>query len=562
MLQKHLFTAFVLTVFFAFSCWLMFSTFGYDEKEQNLMIANKVNSDFISHIALIRSFSLGDNLTRVTHGRLPEYPLFPGEPIRYHFIFYMLVGLLEKVGLRIDWALNVPSIMGFFLLLTMIYLLAKYIFKDVWVALLSVLLFLFNGSFAFIRFFNIHPLSSNSFRDIYENRNFPAFGPWDSGEIAAFWNLNIYTNQRHLALAYGLVLLFIYTSLRLQKESWSKQRTYALIWGLVFWLLPYFHQPSLLLLGIIIASYWFLFPNLRKYLFLIGLVALMGVTPQLLGIRHGESLINWFPGYLIHGSLTLEHFYTYWLQNIGFHVFFIPLGFLLVFKETRKIFIPLIPIFIIPNLVTFSPEAAANHKFFNLFIILGNMLTAYTLVLMASRIKKRYFLARTFGFLTVMLFIFSLTLSGVIDIFAMKNDIVGSYQDISSNPLASWVFSNTKPSDVFISADYINPISLTGRKLFLGWPYFAWSAGYNTYKRTDVEKKIFQSDDVSYQCKLLSEYGLHYILLVSPQEALEFTPNYSIFVTHGYPLYTTDTGNIKYTIYSVNQYCKGYPGYE
>ncbi|TSC86331.1 MAG: hypothetical protein G01um10147_943 [Microgenomates group bacterium Gr01-1014_7] len=80
-----------------------------------MLIATKAWSDFASHIPLIRSFSLGDNF-------LPEYPLFPGEPIRYHFLFYAVVGYLEKLGLRIDYAFNILSALSFAFLIISIYL--------------------------------------------------------------------------------------------------------------------------------------------------------------------------------------------------------------------------------------------------------------------------------------------------------------------------------------------------------------------------------------------------------------------------------------------------------
>ena len=107
-----------------FSFFLMVRTFSYDAKTNSMLIATKAWSDFGSHIPLIRSFSMGDNYSRLFNGQAPEYPLFPGEPIRYHFLFYALVGLLEKTGIRIDWALNIPSALGFFFLMVMIWVLA------------------------------------------------------------------------------------------------------------------------------------------------------------------------------------------------------------------------------------------------------------------------------------------------------------------------------------------------------------------------------------------------------------------------------------------------------
>ena len=137
---------------FIFSFWLMTSTFSSNPKAGTFSVAGNVYSDFAANLPLIRSFSKGSNFP-------PEYPLFPGEPIRYHFLFYLLVGTLEKTGAPLGWALNLPSIFSFWALLLMIYFLAKLLFKSPAVAFLSVIFFLFNGSFAFYHFFQKHPLS-------------------------------------------------------------------------------------------------------------------------------------------------------------------------------------------------------------------------------------------------------------------------------------------------------------------------------------------------------------------------------------------------------------------
>src|SRR3990170_2533867 len=192
----------LLFIFFVFSCILMWKTFQVTP-EGDLKIASKVWSDFAATIPLTRSFSMGSNFTI-------EHPLFPGEPIRYHFLFYLMVGVLEHLGLRIDFALNILSSISFTFLLFMIYLLGKTLFQKRTIGILSVFLFLFNGSFSFIEFFKQYPLSINTPINIIKNTAFPSFGPYDGKIVSAFWNLNIYTNQRHLALSFALALLTIY----------------------------------------------------------------------------------------------------------------------------------------------------------------------------------------------------------------------------------------------------------------------------------------------------------------------------------------------------------------
>ncbi|MCJ7826137.1 hypothetical protein MUP56_00795, partial [Patescibacteria group bacterium] len=223
-----------------FSTWLMFRTFSFDKNTQSMEIAGKCWSDFGAHIPMIRSFSLGGNFDRMLSFRMPEYPIFPGAPIRYHFIFYMIVGLLEKLGIRIDWALNIPSIIDFSGLLTLIGILSYKLFKNYAVALLSVIFFLFNGSLSFLKFFEKNPLSPTTITDVLTNRTFSSFGPWDQGLVSAFWNLNIYTNQRHLTAGFAIGLGFIALLLFLEKKSWKNQLPYLLISVLLLSILPYF----------------------------------------------------------------------------------------------------------------------------------------------------------------------------------------------------------------------------------------------------------------------------------------------------------------------------------
>ncbi|HSW98127.1 MAG TPA: DUF2298 domain-containing protein, partial [Candidatus Saccharimonadales bacterium] len=182
-----------------------------------MLIAGKAWSDFANHIPLIRTFSFGNNFP-------PQDPLFSGEPIHYHFLFYMFVGFLEKFGVRIDYALNIPSALGFFALLVMIYIFAVKVFRSKGVGILSVLFFLCNGTLSFFEFFRQHPFSNKTIQDIITNTTFPSFGPYDHKIVSAFWNLNIYTNQRHLAAAYALGLLIIYLVLF---HSRSEKRQHA-----------------------------------------------------------------------------------------------------------------------------------------------------------------------------------------------------------------------------------------------------------------------------------------------------------------------------------------------
>ena len=505
-----------IIVFLAFSFFLMFHTFGYNAKENNILIARTLWSDFGSHIPLIRSFSMGNNWP-------PEYPIFPGEPIRYHLLFYMLVGMLEKAGLRLDWALNLPSALGFALLLWGIWTLATTLFKNKAIAFLSVLFFLFNGSLSFIKFFTRQPLS---FRD------FPAFGPWDGGVISAFWNLNIFTNQRHLAWAFALGIWFLVWA-----ASSKKSILGAILWGLLIGALPYFHQPMLIIMGILMGTCFLFFPRLRFPILIAASIGLFLIAPQLLTMPKAESL-SWFPGYLIHDKLSIINFLSFWFQNLGLHAILIPFGFFLIPKHSRRILFPIIILFAIGNLFKFSMEVAANHKFFNFALILGNMVSAYIIIRMR-----------------VPILVGILILSGLIDFLVIVNDTKGPLPDVGNNQTATWIAANTPKDAIFLNSSFLyHPASLAGRKVFLGWPYFAWSAGYDTNKRMTEMKTMYESKNPKVFCPLFKQHNISYVTV----EDTKSDPNLpridtNYFKTLARPVFTDTGGDTR--IYTTTSLC-------
>lgn len=561
-------------MFLAFSSWLMFHTFSYDPDTYSMKIAYKLWSDFGAHIPLIRSFSLGDNFTNFFRGAI-QYPIFPGEPIRYHFLFYLFVGFLEKIGVRIDWALNVPSIAGFFFLLILLYILARRLFASRAVGLLTIVFFLFNGSLGFVRFFTLHPIGARTIQDITRARDFPAFAPWGPGEVAAFWNLNIYTNQRHLAVAFSLVILFILTVLGMEKRSRYRQIPWIILWGIVFGLLPYFHQPTLLIVAIVMAVYMLFFPHARPFLFFTGLLTTIIALPQLWLGRAGATGFEWYPGYIIHNQLVTEgfvralvHFMSFWWQNLGLHAILIPLGFFFIPKRARTALLPIVPLFIIPNLFKFSVEASANHKFFNFILMLGNMISAYILVSVFSAIKRlsRHWIiglparhrfaqaiAGGFAYSLISLLLIPLTLSGIIDFFVIVNDTRGTLTDIPKNETATWVMQHTPKNAIFLNSSYLyHPASVAGRPIFLGWPYFAWSAGYKE-NRMPVMKEMYE--DAGVRCSLLAKYHISYVTV----EEVKNDPNLPRIDLAGFKkMYTPIflSVNKKYAIFTTEELCK------
>lgn len=540
MKKKKIVEIIFFVLLFAFSWLLMWKTFRINESG-NLEIATKVWSDFAATIPLIRSFSFGQNWP-------PQYPIFAGPPIRYHFVFYAIAGFLEKAGMPLDWALNSISILSFFFLLLAIYFLAKVIFKSRFTSMVACFLFLFNGSFAFLEFFKKFPLSIHTLTDILHHDSFLAFGPYYGNKIiSAFWSLNIYTNQRHLALAYAVFLLLILVIYRASQKDNKLGLNKTLFWGIVIGLFPFIHLPVFAMMEIALFVLLVIYPRLRKNILAIIGLSLIIALPQIMYSGAGSPQVKLFhPGYLIE-NLNLFSFIKYWFLNLGLVTILAPIGFILAKRPQRKIFLPFFALFIIGNLFQFSPEIAGNHKFFNLFLIGANIFTGYTIFL----IWKQKLLGKI---LAVLLLLF-LTLSGIIDIFPIKNDGYAEIKDGKNNDVQVFIIKYTPPNAVFLNAYYTyDPASLAGRKIFFGWPYFSWSAGYKTDPRSQQVTNILDPLSKTAACRLFIQENISYLEIPETKQFENSNFNPGFFEENFILIYESTQSKIK--IYDVALSCK------
>jgi hypothetical protein len=542
---------FAVFIVFVLTMALMAHGFSYDATRNELLIGSKLWSDFGAHIPLIRSFSEGSNLDRLFSLSAIESPLFPGEPIRYHFGFYALVGLLEKLGIRIDWALNLPSAAGMTLLLVSLFLLAKNLFRSRGVAVLSVLFFLFNGSLGFLYFFAHHPLSPSTVVDIVTNSVFPVFGPWDKGNITAFWTLNIYTNQRHLAFSYGLLLLILY----LTHKKPGRSKTVGIGLGVLISLLMTINF-AVTGIAVLFVGWMFLVRKSQRSAFLIAAGISCVMYALLRQVSNVTSIITWEPGYLIRAPVSVASFLRFWGENIGLHLFLIPLGMFLAPKEARRTLAPpVLLLFLLGNLFRFSPDMINNHKFFNFALLIGNMFSATAVLWFVQTIRKFPSpLSRTIlGPLAGVFLVACLTLSGIIDLFPVINDTKGRVPDVAANPDAAFIANNTKTTDVIANTTWFyHPASLAGRSLYSGYTYFTWSYGYDQGIRESSLVRIYEAKTRQNLCHELRSNDVQWIEL-NPQPESYLHPHTELWESLPYA-YRNEQTNLK--MYKTADICR------
>ena len=546
-------------VFLWLSTWIMFKTFSYDAQNGQFLIGTKIWSDYGATLPLIRSFSFGDNWP-------PEYPIFPGEPIRYHFLFFFLVGMLEKAGLPIDWALNIPSALGFFAILAMVYAISKRLFHDARVGLLSTAFFLFNGSLSFLQFFQKHPLSASTLKDIVTSNQFTAMGPWDGGKVLGTWHLNVFLNQRHFVVALGILMIFLFTCLWLENRGRKSHLISAIVFGTVIGFFTLLHKPVLLMFAVAMTVFFLALPYLRLFLLVMGAVSLgvMGLI-WLMSFNIAGSpsdVISWFPGFTIHEAKSSAEVLSFFWYQFGLHCFLVPIGLLLAPWRAKIFMLPALIVFAIAFMFRFSNDIMANHKFINFGLIMAQMLSAYALFRTYDFIMKREIsgtLIRWFRSgvtrLTTAAVIFFLTFSGILDAFAVINESYYHLEDIKLNPMARWFYENTPKNAVVLNSVYTHhPATIAGRKIFLGWAYFTWSAGYDHNGRWQITKKIFAGEDPQIFCPLLRANNISYITTQDTSGDHDMPPvNYKYFQENFTPSFIS--ADEKYAVYSTEQLC-------
>ncbi len=483
MRSEKRFELFLIAIFLLFSWWLMDKSFGYNPETYQMRIARHQVGDFGLHLSLIRSFSWGNNFP-------PQSPFFPGKPLPYHYYFDLFVGILERLGVRIDIAFNGLSILVFTALLFLIYKISQLIFeKSKLIGILSIILFIFHSNLTFIDFFRNKPFSIALLRDLWLLPDYIHKGPFDGSLISIFFTLNVFLNQRHLIA--GLAISFFILYILLQKLIKGREISMKnlILLGTILGLSSRVHSLIFLSTSVVLL---FLFFALRKTRWIVPFFfpAFLLAFPQIWDILHQnprtvtKNFVN--PGFLSERPFSLNHFFQYWTYNLGLAIILIPLGVLLSKTKQRIIFFCFFTLFIIANIFQLSFRIDHNHSLLNHFFIIANFYIAYFL----SRLWQRSMLEKV----GTIVLVFFLTISGFIDLMAVKNDFRYPVTDTPANRFMQWIKDNTDKDAIFVSRQEIfDPITLSGRSNYFGATYYLSVMGYDYRERADVVKSFFEA---------------------------------------------------------------------
>jgi hypothetical protein len=535
-----------------FACWLMFATLGF--KDGQFQIAFKAWTDFGANVSLTQSFALGKNFP-------PQHPFFPGEFIRYHFLFWFQTGNLEFLGLNPVWSINLLSVLSLLGLMVLIATFGEVLFKSRAVGRIGAALFFFSSSLSYLPFLRSQSSIRGALSAIVGATEFLPSGYPFRGETWGVLSANVFAYQRHLISGIGfffVVLIFAVDEYQrraaIRKEKLiesilpvdDKPASEALppeppgeadptpdtpgfaglpSWifaGVLIGLLPYWNSPTFIA-GLAIFGCLLVLAPLRLWTASLLVAAIVVGLPQVLMLRSGNtmtySLFN--PGYTLEDvSVWLVVKYLGWT----FGVKWILLGVALVFATgfQRKLLLAFTSLVVIVFLFQLSVDVFNNHKLLNIWATCVNVYAAYALWQIAKQ--------KIIGPILAIVWMIATVFGGVLDLFPLHNDPMLAVP-YKNDRLSEWLLTNTQPSDIFLTHTLLtHPILFTGRKIYLGYTLFAWTAGYNVPDREALYRQMFQETDPEQLKRLLRDNRIAYVAVDDGVRNNESLPDFNEFL--------------------------------
>jgi hypothetical protein len=572
----HLELLYVVAVVFLANL-LMWVTFFVNG--DNLYVGVSVFSDFSPHIGMIRSFSYGNNFPTT-------YPHYAGEDIKYHFMFQFLAGNLEYLGLRIDYAFNLPSIISFIGAFFLLYLLAVKLTGKLWGGILSGLFFAFRSSKTLFLYLSALPRGTGLWNALSENTDFISSTP---NEEWGLWNLNVYCNQRHLAFGltaiFLILLLFVphlyemfqelqeYIKDRPERENRAAMNRFASLPGIIKrifftragWEIKDLRTPiaSGILLGSLSFFHGAAVIGLLSVLFVMAVIAgrrleflitaLLAVTLSFLQTKlfiHGSAVATQFFFGFIAENKTVFGVLDYLDRLLGILPLILLAALCLEKGANRYLLLAFTAPLIFAFTVSLTVDVMVNHKYIMISCILLGIFAAAAVI---KLFERREFLCGVVGAILIVL----LTGTGIYDFITVlkKNTPETAIVLDLDHELTRWVKDNSNSQDIFLTSNYtINQAVLGGAMLYEGWSYYPWSAGYDTDYRTSQVKLMYEADTSSELEELVKDNLIRYIIVDRDnRESTDYIVNESNISGTYECVYSTGEGEWRTAIYDTRK---------
>jgi hypothetical protein len=527
----------------------------------NIQMGFTVFSDYAPNVALIRSFSWFANYPT-------EYPFYAGEDIKYHFMFMFFTGNMEFLGLPLSFAYNLTSTLSLFSFFIMLSQLALRITGRFASAVLTAIFFTFRSGMAVFLFISEHIKAGDLVQAFLTNENFIGY---TTNESWGLWNYNVYLNQRHLGFGMIIatsVIWYFYGYLEeacgsknagtsfnminaftswirsffLTKEAWiPKAPDLALVTGIVLGLTSFWNGACVIGSLLILAGFAIFSKNKLDYLIL-AMVSVLIAELQTKAFIYGSAVSPTFFWGFISEDKSFLGVIGYIAEVAGITILGSVFALLIADRKQRA----LITSFLLPVVFSFTvsltPDVTVNHKYIM-------MAMAYLSIIWADIVVSLFTDSRGHapekgevsaeiehtsedggmpagkehasgygnvpGKVLAVVVSLLLTATGLYDytIIIRDNDDKHCITVDTTSDLTAYAKENFTNADLILSGpDSVSELTVSGCRLYCGWPYYAWSAGYDTDARFDLAKLMYTSMSADALLETIKAEGITYVL--------------------------------------------------
>lgn len=550
-LKKELLLFGILTVFVT---WMMFYVFHM--KDGILYSGFSVYGDYAPHTAMMRSFSRGNNFPT-------QYPHYGGQDVKYHFMFQFLVGNLEYLGLRLDLGYNLVSILSLAGFLMVLYGISYRMFKSFWAGAAAIVFFFFRSGTAFWRYLWEHLQAGDLVRTLEENT---AFIGYTTNENWGLWNFNVYLNQRHLAFGLLMAAVAVWTfmdwveagcSHKEQGFLWVRNRFFtkkawicrnvdtAILLGLFLGLTAFWNGAALIGGLLILAGLAVFSDGKLDYVICAGLAVLFSELQSKIFVSGSVMSPSFYWGFLADNK-GISGVLWYLVEISGF--FFVGMIVAAVFlkRGQRAVLMGCLLPMAFAFLVSLTPDINVNHKYVMISYAFVTVFWGWIVRCVFLAVKNSW--KKWAGRAAAAVLCICLSATGIYDyvIILRDNDSAHRMTVNMESSLTDWLSANLKKNDLLLTPEYtMNEVTMSGAMLYCGWPYYAWSAGYDTGYRAGQAVLMYTTDDPELLKATVKQEKITYILF---EEDMEFEQQEcrEDIIRETYPLvYTSEDGRIR-----------------
>ncbi|PWB55627.1 MAG: hypothetical protein C3F06_02165 [Candidatus Methanoperedenaceae archaeon] len=423
------------------------------------------------HLGIIESLNQGNFP--------PEMPYYSGVRMTYHYFVDFHTAIIEKMSDTFNPRLIVYLNSFFAGLFTLsIFIVANFITKSLSSAVFASIIGVFGGGFSYIRFFQaINSQTWTNFSDLFLQNYVMEWKKFF--QIVPVFDVLLQSRPQLIGLpGLALAAYFLYRGLI------EKDRKKVLLSGLITGLLLPFHITAFFSTGLIFMLLMSHQLYQRKF-WLEGFVYFL--LPALISLpflvdSSNASFLLFAPGWMA-PDRSIAGLTLFYLGNLG--VPFI-LSFLFITIQKKHIFFLyswLLAMFLLPNLVSFTPEQFDMYKFFHYMWIPVAIAAGGVIARLYD--KKRYVLV-------VVLIVMSV-LTPFLDA-AWNLSVKYPGYSLSEYDAGRWIKENTPQGAVFLEVPGIHSpaTQIAGRMQIMGYGTWAYGHGFNIWIRDADIEKTFQ----------------------------------------------------------------------